>query len=207
MSDFETISHKVSVAGVVTNSRTGKPVSKARVRITTYPAAFKSFLALRAVQYGNAWDQMPERPDRTITDENGHYHFMDLPAGKYKITAKLGERNTRYGESSREVDVSDNTAENFKYSVADIQLPSNSVSGTVTDKDSGQPIVLAEIRVCGSGEACLSNNKGEYSLSGFEASSKRDIQVSARGYKPESQNINLNKPGSSKTLDFSLEPL
>jgi hypothetical protein len=207
MSDFETISHKVSVAGRVTDSRTGKPVSKARVSITTSPAVFKSFLALRAEQYGNAWDLMPERPDRTITDENGHYHFLDLPGGKYKIAAMLSDRNTRYGKSSTEVDVSDKSAENFKHSMADIELPSNSVSGVVTDKDSGQPILFAEIRVRGSGESCLSNSKGEYSLNGFEAASRRLIEVSIRGYKPDSKNIKLSKPGTSKTLDFSLEPL
>lgn len=209
MTHFETISHKVSIAGEVTDSQTGNPISNAYVRISEAPAAFNSLLNIKAKQNDDTWNSMLERPDRTRTNANGHYHFMDLPKGKYTIVATLGDRYTRYGKAEIEVDVSDNTDEDFKYSEGDIKLPSTSVKGVITDKATDEPIVFAEVRVRGSGETTISNNKGEYLLNGLEATDNksRGIQVVAKGYKLISRNIKLSQPGSVKTLNIGLEPL
>ena len=78
MVKIEPTRHQVAVAGQVTDKETGRAVSRAQVAITTAPSEFQDWLAIKKIQYGERWDSMTERPDRTQTAADGYYYFMDL---------------------------------------------------------------------------------------------------------------------------------
>lgn len=208
MSKFELLSRKVSIAGEITDSNTGKPIKDVIVVLNKYPSAFKSLLELKSKQYNKEWKNMGMRPDRTVTDSIGHFHFMDLPAGKYTIGAMAGLRTKRYSEGEIEVDVNDFSDENFKYSKADIKLQSTSVKGVITDKSTDEPVVFAEVSIKGSNETSISNIKGEYLLNALETvpNKPRGLRVTAKGYKTVSKKVSLTEPGTLKKVSFSLEP-
>ncbi len=104
MGRWDVVSHHVAIAGRVSDRQTGKPVPGARVTITG-PADFTARLALQAQQHGDRWERMAERPDRTRAAADGHFHFIDLPAGSYALTAALPAAGSRYGEVAIEVAV------------------------------------------------------------------------------------------------------
>ncbi|MDJ0904253.1 MAG: carboxypeptidase-like regulatory domain-containing protein, partial [Xenococcus sp. MO_188.B8] len=90
---------------------------------------------------------------------------------------------------------------------ADIALPSTNLIGTIThtSETKAEPIVLAEVRIKGSQDRTLSNSKGEYILSGLEASVReRTVLVRAQGYQPDEGTITLSQPGEQQTLNFEL---
>lgn len=73
------------------------------------------------------------------TDENGAYEMNDIDAGTYTITATLAG----YAQGSQEV-----TVETDQVATADFMLEASepgSISGTVTDERSGDPIQGAEV--------------------------------------------------------------
>jgi hypothetical protein len=87
MDSIEAIRHQVAIAGQVTDALTGKSLDGARLGITAAPAAFTDFLKLRQIQFGESWERMAERPDRTNSIADGSFRLLDLPDGQYKLTA------------------------------------------------------------------------------------------------------------------------
>lgn len=74
------VGHTGSVAGAITTADTGKPIKRAHVVITA---------------------QQPKVARSTITDEQGHYAFRDLPAGRYTISAsKPGYFDATFGQKT-----------------------------------------------------------------------------------------------------------
>lgn len=203
MSDWETVRHQVGIAGRVTDAQTGKPVGGAQVIITSGPEAFTSLVALRALQYGTNWGAMLERPDRTQTAADGHYHLLDLPDGKYTVTATLPGTGTRYGAAQQSVTVSRDSQGRITWSSADVQLPPTTLMGQVSGK--GAAIAMAEVRVKGSGERTYSDGQGRYRLIGVEIGN-RTLLVSAQGFKPASQAVQLGAAGAMQKLDFAMVP-
>ena len=78
----------------------------------------------------------------------------------------------------------------------------NSVSGTVTDKDSGQPLVGVKVVVEGTTMGAASGADGSYSVSGVPDGS---YTVTAKyiGYADQSASVSLS--GSGETANFQLE--
>ena len=78
----------------------------------------------------------------------------------------------------------------------------NSVSGTVTDKDSGQPLVGVNVVVEGTTMGAASGADGSYSVSGVPDGS---YTVTAKyiGYADQSASVSLS--GSGETANFQLE--
>jgi hypothetical protein len=207
----EKIRHQIAIAGRVTDSHTGRAIGGAQIEITAAPAAFTDWLATRARQYGDHWTAMAERPDRTRTARDGHFHFLDLPDGKYTIVASLPGSGTRYGTAQVTARISSETKDgetDITMATADIRLPPTALKGRITDKASGEPVILAEVRMLGSGERTFSDasekTKGRYVLTGLETG-KRTIQVSAQGYKPDSKTVRFEEAGREKKLDFALK--
>src|SRR5947209_8433343 len=95
----EVVRHRVVIAGRIADALSGQPLAGARVEITGAPAAFTSLLALRAMA-GDRWATLAERPDRTSTARDGHFHFLDLPAGAYTLTVSLPDAGSRYGTAT-----------------------------------------------------------------------------------------------------------
>lgn len=148
------------------------------------------------------------RPYLAKTATDGLFYFLDLPEGNYTLMASLPNFSRRYGISpAKNVTVSHNDEGDIAISVADLALPSTNLLGKIThtSETKAEPIVLAEVRIEGTQESTFSNSRGEYLLSGLEASVReRRVRVRAQGYQPNEGTITLSQPGEQKTLNFEL---
>jgi len=179
------------------------------VAITAAPPAFASLLPLQAAQYGSSWDMMASRLDRIRTASDGHFHFTDLPAGNYALTASLPGAGSRYGTAGVKVRVSASRSRSDPDKIAsvtaDIVLPPTTLKGQVTSADAKQPVLLAEVTIQGSGERAFSDAQGNYLLTALEAGT-RTVVISARGYQAAASTVRLVSPGAEQRLDVALEP-
>jgi hypothetical protein len=218
MGKWETVRHRVAIAGKLTDAGTGKPMSGAVVVITKMPAAFKGLLEAKAMQHGERWAAMSEKPDRTRTAADGLFYFMDLPDGQYTLAAALASKGKRYGTAQGTATVSRHKNGDFAMAFLELALEPTTVRGKITDSGGKNGVVMAEVHVKGSGERTFSDAEGQYVLAGIEPSesqqpapggarplsAERTILVFAQGYRPESQRVTVEKAGASKTLDFML---
>lgn len=177
---IEPTRHQVAIAGRVTDSQTGQAIAGAQVNIKVAPAEFVDRCELlKNVQYSDHWESMPERPDQKHTASDGHFHFMDLPDGDYTLEATLPRMGTRYGMSHVTVIVS-RDGQDINMAQADMTLFPTGLQGQVmagTD-----PVMLAEVRMKGSGEYTFTDEQGNYLLVGLEAGIDRTVIVSARNF-------------------------
>lgn len=203
MSAWELVRHQVAAAGTVTDTVTGNPLRGVDVTLTDGPAAFLDMIALRAVQAGKRWSNLAERPDRTRTRADGHYHFMDLPNGGYTLEAAWPGAGSRFAVVTTTFTITRNPDETINRVAADISLDPTTLSGTITDKDSTDPVVMAEVRLQGSGERAFSDSSGHYVLAGLEVGT-RTVLVSAQNYESAAQTVALTPAGSTQTVDFLL---
>ena len=201
---WKEIRHQAAIAGQVIDARTNKAIDGAQVSITKAPATFTNWLAVKASQYDETqWENMPERPDRTRTAADGHFHFLDLPKGQYTLTASLPGSGSRYGEVKKRVTVTHTGQGDITMAEAILALPSTTIKGKIGNQNN-KPVIMAEVRVKGSGERIFSNSKGEYLLTGLEKG-KRTVLVSAQGYQSDFKTVSINKIGTIKTVNFVLE--
>lgn len=205
MSGWEILRHVVAISGRVSNSQTGKAVGGARVEITDGPSEFTTWLETRAKQFGVRWLSMLERPDRTQTAGDGHFHFMDLPNGNYTLAVSLPGLGSRYGAAEEQLTVTRDGSGNIVMATADIQLPPTTLKGAITTQGSEglEPVVLAEVRVAGSGEQVYSNEQGHYLLSGLETGSRK-VLINAKGYQTATQTVEFDVAGVQKIWDAVL---
>jgi hypothetical protein len=215
MTTWEIVRHRVAIAGRLSDLETGKPIRRGRVEITEAPAEFASGLDLKARQAGERWLVLGERPDRKATAADGHFHFLDLPAGDYTLTASLPGAGSRYGTATAAATVALDAEDRFVLATADMDLPPTTVKGQLRgppggnphNPTPGEPVVMAEVRIRGSGERAFSDSEGNYRLSGLEKG-QRTVLFTARGYQdPPPQTVDLAVPGAVLTLDLTLEPL
>jgi Carboxypeptidase regulatory-like domain len=205
MLDRELIRHQVAIAGRVTNAQTKRAIANAEVIIIKAPSAFTDWLKLKSLQYGDRWNFMVERPDRTITANDGYFHFLDLPEGEYSLTASVPNTARRYGKAMLTVTVPDKVEGKIMMTAADMAVPTTVLQGKIVNQNE-EPILMAEVRF-GYTESTFSNDRGQYSLSAIEASKiERMVMVSAQGYQPTSQSIVINQPGDLQPpLNFVLQ--
>lgn len=199
---LEPTRHQIAIAGNVTDAQTGAAIGRARAEITAAPAAFTDWLAIHAKQHRDRWAVMEERPDRTRTAVDGHFHLLDLPDGDYNLTASLPGSGTRYGTAQAAATVSRDAQGSITMATADIALPPTALKGQITDQASGEPLVMAEVRVKGSGERTFSDGQGQYLLTSLEAG-ERTVLVSARGYETAIRTARLTQGGTVE-LDVAL---
>jgi hypothetical protein len=151
-----------------------------------------------------------ERPDQIRTARDGHFHFLDLPDGPYTLSASLPGSGSRYGTRQLDVTVTssaDNGERNIDMVAADMALPPTTLTGQITDQDSGDPVVMAEVRVKESGERTFTGEDGKYVLAGLERG-ERIVQITAPGYQaPAPQQVDFTVAGEEKVLDLTLEPV
>ena len=153
---------------------------------------------------------MVERPDRTRTAFDGHFHFLDLLPGDYTLKASLPGSGTRYGEDEvAGITISWDGNGKITMATADLSLPPTTVKGMINDQDSSPAefVAMAEVRVKGSGERTFSDSDGQYLLTGLETGGPegRTIVVSAQGYQEASQVVQLDEAGTVQIVDFFLE--
>lgn len=199
---LEPTRHQVAIAGDVTDAEAGAAIGRARVEITAGPAAFTDRLALRATRHQDRWAAMDERLDRTRTAADGHFHFLDLPDGDYSLAASLPGSGTRYGTAQAQATVSRDAKGNITMATADMALPPTALKGQIADQASGDPVLMAEVRMKGSGERAFSDGEGRYLLTGLEAG-ERTVVVFASGRETVTQTVQLSR-GSVAELDVAL---
>jgi Carboxypeptidase regulatory-like domain/CarboxypepD_reg-like domain len=204
--------HQVAIAGQVSDQETGQTIGNAIVEITEMPDAFKTKRSLQALQYGSQWETLAKRCDRATTAIDGFFYFSDLPAGQYTLTASLPGAATRYKIAQIIVTVppSRDNPSQPKFAVANLTLSPSGIRGKVTDLQDVE-IARVNVKILGSGESTVTDDKGEFQLIGLESSrQKRTVKVSfsVKGYQEiletfefslgevvnkENQNIQLTK--------------
>lgn len=196
----ETARTRASVAGVVTDGTTGRPLAGARVEVVAGPVAFRDRLELLQRQHGAAWEAAAARFDRAEAGPDGHFHLRGLPPGKYTLRACLPGAGRRFGPAREQVRVTDDEA----IAEVSIALPATVVRGRVTGRG-GAPVALAEVRLRGSAERAYTDRDGRFVLAGVE-SGERTVEVAARGYAPARLPVPLARPGWERELHFKLSP-
>jgi TonB-linked SusC/RagA family outer membrane protein len=81
----------------------------------------------------------------------------------------------------------------------------SSLTGTVTDAGSGQPVAAAQVNVVGTGAGTLTNDKGQYTIRGLRGG-PITVRVLRVGYSEQRGTTTLT-PGQATTLDFKLQPV
>lgn len=208
MITWEIVRHQVAIAGRVTDAQTGRAIARALVSILAAPAEFTNWLALRRLEHGDRWLALVERPDRTLTVEDGHFHFLDLPDGQYTLEASLPGSGTRFGTAQAQAIVARDAQGKIAMAAADIALPPTTLKGRITSQIQNQnkPVVMAQVRVKGSGESAFTDSDGCYLLAGLEAGN-RTLLVSATEYQTLApQTVLLSATRAEQTQDFTLVP-
>jgi hypothetical protein len=202
------------------------------------------------MQYGDSWKTMIERPDRTRTAADGIFYFLDLPEGDYTLKASLPGMGSRYraavanavvlykpeknnksdkGAKPDEHDKAKESDERNKHRdyqrvFVELVLKATTVHGRIIGPGHKNGVLMAEVRMKGSGERTFSDAQGHYVLAGIEPIKlkkgtsagaspakteppARTVQVFAQGYQPTAKPVALNKAGDSKPLNFELEPI
>ncbi len=196
---WEAVRHRVAIAGRLTDGETGRALQGGRVEITGAPRSFQKWVAAHALQFGDRWPAMAERPDRTRTADDGHFHFLDLPIGTYTLTASRPRAGSRWGTATAEARVRKRSMAG-----ADMTLPPTTVKGRVVRKN--KAIAMAEVRVRGSAERDHSAGDGSYLLRGLETG-ERTLEVTAQEFpEPQTWTVALDHPGAVEILDLDLDP-
>jgi hypothetical protein len=215
--------HRVAIAGLVVDGITNKPMAGAHVEIIAKPAAYERKLALLFASLEGPGADM-ERTDIARTRLDGLFYFLDLPEGRYKLVAFLPknglsslsisgqkkERNDpdpfqskgdkRYGKAQQDATVS--YKDGFRKLIV-FKLQPTGVMGRVLTSSSKTAVLLAEVRVQGSGERTFTDAQGQYMVAGIQpnARAKRRLLVQARGYRTERLEVMIDEPGACKKIE------
>jgi hypothetical protein len=204
MSDVLEVRRQVAIAGRVVDTRTGQPLRGARVEITQGPEAFTRVVQWHGRMHGTAWEAKAERIDRTHAAADGHFHFLDLPPGAYTLRAVLPAAGSRYGTAEQQATVIRTPDGSLQFGTAELGIQATTLVGRILSTG-GDPVIMAEVRIGGSGESTLSGADGRYTLAAVETGS-RTAAVSARGFQSAALPVTLATPGATQTLDFTLTP-
>lgn len=142
-------------------------------------------------------------PLRTVSaDDNGRYQILDVAPGTYEVVAAAAN----FGAAAAGAIVNSNTVTQTNLA---LQPNPATVSGTVIDSQTGQPLVGAAVNVYDtSGDiitTVLSGQNGNYVILGL-APGSYNISVAANDFGVQIKGVNLTS-GGSETLNFSLNPL
>jgi len=221
VTNWTIVRHRVAIAGRVVDGVTGKPISGAHVEIVGKPAAYEEKLAILAASRGDTEREM-ERRDTARTRVDGLFYFLDLPEGRYQVIAFLPKErpraknlpkmkrdreadpykvqgDKRYGKTQEEATVS--YKDGFEKLVF-FKLQPTGVTGRVIGANKAA-VLLAEVRVQGSGERAFTDGQGHYTIAGFHPNprAKRRLLVSARGYRTEHLDVLVDEPGACKKIE------
>ena len=102
--DWEIIRRQVAISGRVVDED-NNPVARAQITITSKLNEFKRQIegAVSTVETG--WEDLEERLDRTFARLDGIYYFLDLPEGRYTLSAidpRSGKHDEKRASFSRD---------------------------------------------------------------------------------------------------------
>lgn len=174
-----------SISGRVTDEETGLPIVMAQITITGI--------------YG-VWH----------TDTAGYYFCDNLPPGEYFVHAgKAGYVPETYPDSVI-VFAGQNTPD-IDFALAPM-AEHGSISGQITDEETGLPIIMARIRAIGSDNPCYgeawSDTGGWYAITSLCAGTYQ-VVASKEGYAPETYpgSVTVLPGENTPGIDFALTPI
>jgi hypothetical protein len=139
-----------------------------------------------------------------VSARDGFFHFLDLPAGQYTLSASLPDSGTRYGTATAQITLSADGQGNVSLGTSDLALPATTVQGRIKSAPNAG-VWMAEVRVQGSGERAWSDAQGNYVIPGIEAGTRK-LLVTARGFRQKSETVTLGRAGDMVTRDVTLSP-
>jgi len=142
---------------------------------------------------------------RTVcTSPVGLFYFLDLPDGTYTLRAHLPGSGRRRGVATTEATVGkDANGTQHEFVFLNLRLPATVLRGTVAAKTGKDKVVMAQVRIKGSGESTYTDPDGRYVLTEIE-SGPRVLEVMAPGHKPVSEPVDLTG-GEENLKDLKLE--
>ena len=211
--------HVVSLAGVVREQPIGNNgndkqagveigrLAEALVQIIVdeAPQAFQT--RIKALKADPAWASGNKRIDRAISQADGVFFFVDLPAGEagetYRLRISMPQRATRYGTVETEaVAVNPNEpGEPVQVTQMDVTLPVTQISGTVS-KQNGDAIPGAKVHLRGATRFVETQGDGGYRLSHLLAG-KPLLEVTAAKFETFQQRVALTA-GQTLEIDVHL---
>ncbi|MEZ4733114.1 MAG: carboxypeptidase-like regulatory domain-containing protein [Caldilineaceae bacterium] len=87
MSDTKPIHHTVAIAGVVQDKVSQVRLAHALIEIISGPSTFQTRVQAQAAD--PAWLRQPARIDRTWSQADGIFFFLDLPEGSYRLRVTM----------------------------------------------------------------------------------------------------------------------
>jgi len=200
---WEVARHQVAISGRVTDAQRNQPIGDAEVVITEMPATFKEKLKGALKRFANGAAPQGAGLGRTRTRPDGLFYFLDLPDGKYTLAAAAPRFGKRYGVVRQTTVVARDDSGALKPSFVAFPLQPTAVSGKITATGQKAGVVMAEVRVKGSGERAFSDARGQYWLAGIEPGN-RTVVIVAQGYRSASQAITIKEPGEVQTVNVTL---
>ena len=172
-----------TVSGTVTDAETGDPVEDALVVISYH-----------------------ETVRTTYTAADGTYSFDEVP--ECRCLKKVEASKDGYEPQSKDVSVHGDTVVDFALEVEEQEPPveGGTVSGVVTDADTGEPIEDAMVVLTHDGKVwrTWTDAEGWYELTGIPLCfCLKDMTVSKEGYQTQQVSVAI---GEDTIVDFALQP-
>jgi hypothetical protein len=191
MLSIDPITHRAALVGRVLDQLDQRALPNVTVEILDFPDAYKSRLAtLRQGRPG-------ARPERLVTDGNGAFRWLDLPAGAYTLRASLSD--PRYAA----VTVTASVAADKPASTG-IALAPTAVTGTVSADRPAGPLAMVRVRMLDSGEVTFTAADGSFTLSPVEPGERRVVELSAQGYVTATRTVALQQGQTIPTPAITL---
>jgi hypothetical protein len=223
--------HTVAIAGVVRDAVSQARIGRALIEIKRGPPKFRAMV--QALDADPRWRSRTERLDRTWSQADGLFYFLDLPAGQYRLRVSLVDLSSddprlrgslvttppddyrarvnvrQLGTRYRPVEIGPLRTHAHKrhkpvlIARADVALPPTRIHGTVTANGSDEPVAGARVRLRGDTTVVLTGDDGSYELMPLVAGAPT-VEVSAVNYKKASQAVTL-APGQDCVVNFLVE--
>jgi hypothetical protein len=117
-SDWEIIRRQVAIGGRVVDAN-NQPVGGVQVTLGSIPVKLKRQAKGRVDVRAAGREDLEQRPDRTLSQPDGVYFFLDLPEGTYTVSA-TEFRTGKHGQKSASIVL--DKQRNLKMAQADLKL-------------------------------------------------------------------------------------
>lgn len=131
------------------------------------------------------------------SDENGNYLVTGLKEGTYRLKITTTDYVTRLVNVAVKTGVQ--STKNIKLA------PAGAVSGYITDKETGLPVV-ALVRVVGTTFSAWSDTNGYYVLDGVAPGKRKLVAVSAYYNTSKQRGVRVSSGQTKTGIDFTLTP-
>jgi len=177
---------KISLGGTVTDKKTGKPIGGASVNVTGGVSSSTTTSAGGGFSVGGVELNMQLRVTVSAAGYQGHFKEVKVTSENPQVGIAL-EPKCASGDAG---------ASNLDEGCAPAAL-----SGTVVDKDTGQPIAGASVEV--GGQTLVTSASGGFKAEGLALEEVVTVSASAKGYATLARPVKLGEPETAISLALS----